>query len=117
MATETTEIRIIDPVTGGEKGEKLARFDLLPPEPMWLIAEVFGRGAKKYADRNWEKGYRWGLSVGALQRHLHLWLQGEDTDTETGAHHLAQVAWHAIVLLTFTLRNIGTDDVRRKNAA
>lgn len=114
MAAETTEVRIVDPTTGGEKGQKLARFDLMPPEALWAVAEVFGRGAKKYADRNWEKGYRWGLSFGALQRHLLLWQLGEDIDEETGSFHLAQVAWHALVLLTFTLRRIGTDDVRRQ---
>jgi hypothetical protein len=111
---ETSEVRIVDAVTGGEKGQKLARFDLMPPEALWCVAEVFGRGAKKYADRNWEKGYKWGLSFGALQRHLMLWQLGEDIDEETGSYHLAQVAWHALVLLTFYLRNLGTDDVRSK---
>lgn len=109
---ETTEVRIVDAGTGGEKGQKLARFDLMPPEALWAVAEVFGRGVKKYADRNWEKGYKWGLSFGALQRHLLLWQLGEDIDEETGSHHLAQVAWHALVLLTFYLRRVGTDDVR-----
>ena len=40
---------------------------------------------KKYADRNWEKGYAWGLSVAALRRHLAEWLKGESIDPETGA--------------------------------
>lgn len=108
------EIRVTDATTGAEKGSKLARFDLIPPEALWGIAEVFGRGARKYADRNWEKGYKWGLSVAALQRHLYSWLMGESLDQETGAHHLLQVAWHAMVLFTYELRNLGTDDVRRK---
>jgi Domain of unknown function (DUF5664) len=111
---DTSEIRTTDDTTGAQKGSKLARFDLIPPEALWGIAEVFGRGARKYADRNWEKGYRWGLSVAALQRHLHSWLMGESIDQETGAHHLLQVAWHAIVLFTYELRNLGTDDVRVK---
>ena len=106
------EIRIVDPVTGGAKGSKLARFDLIPPEAEWALAEVYGEGCKKYEDRNWEKGYKWGLSVAALRRHLNRWLEGESRDPETGCHHLMQVAWHAFTLFTFELRGLGTDDVR-----
>ena len=107
------EIRIVDPITGGEKGAKLQRYDLIPPEALDSLAEVYGRGATKYADRNWEKGYKWGLSVAALGRHLNRWLRGESYD-ETGCHHLMQVAWHAFCLFTFEVRGLGTDDVRLK---
>lgn len=113
MTLENKEVRITDPVTGGQKGSKLARFDLIPMDALWEVAEVFGRGAQKYADRNWEKGYKWGLSVAALQRHLALRLGGEVRDEETGARHLAQVVWHALALLTFELRGLGTDDITR----
>lgn len=108
------EVRITDSITGGEKGSKLARFDLIPPEAHWELAEVYGRGSLKYADRNWEKGYKWGLSVAALERHLNLWKRGESRDPETGCHHLSQVAWHAFTLLTYELRGLGTDDVHPK---
>lgn len=108
----TGEVRVVDPNTGGEKGSKLARFSLVPPEFVWALATHYGLGAKKYADRNWERGYRWGLSVDALQRHLHQWLQGEDNDQETGSNHLIAVAWHACALFIFQLRGLGTDDVR-----
>ena len=108
--TNPKEVRVVDPVTGGEKGTKLARFDLIPPEASWALAEVYGRGAKKYADKNWEKGYKWGLSVAALERHLNLWKRGEKLD-EDGNYHIIQVAWHAFCLFTFELRGLGTDDV------
>ena len=107
------EVRITDPNTGGQKGSKLARFDLVPMDALWEVAEVYGRGAAKYADRNWEKGYKWGLSVAALMRHLTARLNGEVRDEETGARHLAQVVWHALALLTFEMRGLGTDDVTR----
>lgn len=110
----TQEIIVTDPNTGGKKGQKLQRYDLIPVEFEEALSEVYGRGALKYEDRNWEKGYRWSLSVGALRRHLARWLQGESIDPETGAYHLAQVAWHAAALFIFELRGIGNDDVRRK---
>lgn len=68
--------------------------------------------AEREGDRNWEKGYRWSLSVDALERHLALWLNGEDNDPETGSSHLVAVAWHVIALWWWHKRGLGTDDVR-----
>ena len=110
--TNPKEIRVVDSATGAEKGSKLARFDLVPPEALWQLAEHYGKGCAKYADRNWEKGYKWGLSVAAMQRHIYQWLQGESIDKETGSHHLIAAAWHCFALVTYELRGLGTDDVR-----
>lgn len=107
------ETRITDPTTGGQKGSKLARFSLIPPDFLWALAEHYGLGARKYADRNWERGYKWSLSVDALLRHLMAWLNGESNDAETGSSHLIAVAWHACALFVFERRQLGTDDVRR----
>jgi len=112
VSDSTEEIRIVDPATGGEKGQKLERFDLIPFDALAEVARLYGRGAKKYDEHNWLKGYRWSLSVGALLRHVWRWTIGEDIDPEMGVHHMACVAWHALTLLTFALRNIGTDDRR-----
>jgi hypothetical protein len=108
------ETRVVDPISGGQKGAKLARFSLIPPEFLWELAEHYGRGAKKYDDRNWERGYKWSLTLDALGRHLTQWLMGEDRDPETGGHHLIAVAWHAIALFIFQKRKLGTDDVRAR---
>lgn len=98
--SQSTEIRVTDPVTGGQKGQKLERFDLIPVEPMMELARVYGRGSKKYSDNNWRKGYSWRLSFGAMMRHAWLWWWGQDRD-EDGNHHLACVQWHCCTLATF----------------
>lgn len=105
-----TEHVEVDPNTGGRKGTKLARFDLVPVEAMVELAGVYGRGAEKYEDRNWERGYRFGLSFAAMMRHAWAWWGGEDNDPESGQSHMAHVAWHAFTLMTFRRRGIGTDD-------
>jgi hypothetical protein len=105
----TTEVRVVDPKTGGEKGSKLARFDLLPPGPLHAVAELYGVGAQKYAERNWEKGYDWGLSFAALNRHLWAMWNGEWIDEETGSPHLAAVVFHAFALMEFHDKGLGTD--------
>jgi hypothetical protein len=115
--------------TGGMKGTKLARFDLIPTGPLRELAEHFGVGASKYADHQWRKGYEWSKSYAALMRHLNAFWNGQDFDVcsndpegcsqvdadgkpftatredacfnHTGSHHMAAVAWHAFALLEF----------------
>ena len=108
------EVRITDPVTGGQKGSKIQRFSLIPREFLWALAEHYGVGAKKYADRNWERGYKWSLSLDASERHLNQFILGETYDEETGTHHLIAAIWHLIALYIFDRRGLGTDDITRK---
>jgi hypothetical protein len=104
------EVRVVDPDTGGEKGSKLARMELLPVGALRAIAEHFGRGAEKYEARNWERGYAWSLSYGALLRHLLAWWGGEDHDPELGSHHLDAVGFHVLALRTFVDTHPEKDD-------
>lgn len=108
----STEVIVTDPLTGGQKGAKSARFSLIPFDWLWAMAEHYGVGATKYADRNWERGYKWSLSLDAHSRHLNQWLMGEDNDLETGSSHLIAAAWHLIALWVFHKRGLGTDDLR-----
>ncbi|QFG08902.1 hypothetical protein PBI_MALAGASYROSE_54 [Mycobacterium phage MalagasyRose] len=77
------------------------RYDLIPAEPLRMLAEHYGRGALKYDDDNWRKGYDWRLSFAALNRHLWQHWAGEPIDEETGSPHLIAVAWHAFTLCEF----------------
>lgn len=117
------ETIVADEKTGGQKGTKLARFSLIPPEFTWDLAKHYGLGARKYADRNWERGYKWSLSLDALQRHVHQFALGEKYDNHTdacgpdcvehtGSHHLIAAAWHCIALFIFDIRGLGTNDLR-----
>lgn len=90
--------------------EKLDRFDLIPPDILLELAELYGMGAKKYDDRNWQKGFKWGRVIRALMSHLTLWLMGEKCDKEDGQRHLISVIWCAIALAWFEKHNIGEDD-------
>lgn len=106
----TNEVRVVNAATGGEKGSKDERFDLIPAGPLAKIARHFGIGARKYADRNWERGYNWSLSYGALQRHLNAFWAGEDLDEETQSPHLAAAAFHVLALLEFAETHPELDD-------
>lgn len=104
------EVRVVDPKTGGEKGQKDCQMGALDPASLTEIGKVAGFGAIKYARYNFAKGYRWSLSYDALQRHLMAFWGGENLDPESGLPHLAHAAWHCLTLLTFSLRGKGTDD-------
>lgn len=87
------------------------RYDLIPPEALEALADHYRVGAEKYADRNWERGLKWSEGCFAsLQRHAWAWMAGENIDEETGSHHMISVAWNALALYTFAMRQIGTDD-------
>ena len=106
----TSEVRTTDPETGAQKGMKLERHDLIPARFLTELARHYGVGAKKYEDRNWEKGYAWSKSYAALQRHLTQFWAGEDIDEETGSKHLVAAAWHCIALATFMDEHPEKDD-------
>lgn len=112
----TTEVRTVSS-TGGEKGVKPERFDLIPTGPLTDLARLYGRGAEKYAARNYERGYEWSKSFGAMQRHAWLWWSGEDTDEETGVPHVINVAWHAFALCLFMTTHPEFDDRPKGGAA
>lgn len=113
--THNSEVRVTDPSTGGQKGRKLAQHSLIPPEFLHELAELFGRGAEKYAKWNWRKGYDWSLSYDALHRHLNLFWSGVDYDEETKAKHIINAAWHCCVLATFMDEHPDKDDRYKDN--
>src|SRR5690242_13168602 len=97
-------------MASGHKGVKSARFDLIPQDALWLVAKVFGKGAEKYAERNWERGLKYTSIAGARDRHNALFAGGQEFDEESGLPHLAHAAWHALVLLALYLRGKLEDD-------
>lgn len=99
-----------DPVTGGSKGVKPERLSDVDPLALWELASAAGYGAGVYGRGNYLKGYRWSLCMDALYRHFLSWQMGEDLDPESGMSHMAHVAWHALALVSFQKRGLGTDD-------
>lgn len=109
--------------TGGRKGRKLARHDLLDPGVMDAIARQFGRGAHKYGDRNYQLGYNWSLSYAAAQRHLNSFWGGEDWDQDPfweleglgTPHHLDAAIFHLMALREFIDKHPEYDDRATKS--
>jgi hypothetical protein len=83
------DVKEIKDLSQGKKfdSEKV-RTDLLSVDSIMGTARILTFGAKKYADRNWEKGISFGRVYGALLRHIFAWWNGENKDPETGESHL-----------------------------
>ena len=81
-----------------------------PTRALEAVAEVYGYGEKKYASRNWERGYAWSLSIDSCYRHLVAFIGGQTHDPESGLPHLAHALFHVLALLTFVEHYPEKDD-------
>ena len=115
-ATRTYK-RWVEPLsTGGRKDDSgKLRWDLLPVRPMEEVVKVYTLGAKKYADRNWEKGISYCRIFGAMMRHAWAWFRGETYDQKDGQHHLASVVWCALALMQYERTRTEFDDRVKEN--
>lgn len=97
MSEETRTVS----ATGGEKGVKPERYDLIPREATDALARVYAFGATKYADHNWRRGYEWSKSYAAAMRHLTAFWSGETYDSESGLPHIGHAMFHLAALSTW----------------
>src|SRR3546814_19785729 len=67
-------------MTGLRYNEGKTRYDLIPADALDLLAQVYSEGAKKYAPRNWEQGFKWMDCYASAMRHGQAWARGEDLD-------------------------------------
>jgi len=70
------------------------RFDLIPPYALKRLAKHYENGAKKYGDRNWEKGQNLSRYLDSAIRHAYAFLGGSCVED-----HLAAVAWNALAYI------------------
>jgi len=116
LEIDTAEVRKVS-ATGGEKGSKPQRYDLIPILPMDKLAELYSRGAEKYAAHNWRRGYDWSLSYAAAMRHLTRFWDGEDFDPEMGLPHPIAAVFHCFALVQFMEDFREFDDRFKRDAA
>lgn len=79
----TDDSAMREPETG--KG----RYDLISPIALHRLAQHYENGAKKYEDRNWEKGIPLSRCLSSAMRHLNELIAGMDDED-----HAAAVCWN-----------------------
>lgn len=80
-------------------------WELLPLPLLEEVVKVYTAGAQKYGVNQWQNldnGYQ--RYKAAMLRHLVEYEKGNSVDADTGCLHLAQVAWNALAMLYFSLK-------------
>ena len=74
-------------------GVTKCRLDLVPPALAISAAPAMQLGAAKYGPYNWrEKAVKLTVYLGAIERHLAAFKDGQDLDPESGSSHLGHAA-------------------------
>jgi hypothetical protein len=68
--------------------------ELISPFAEWRLGQWCTDGAKKYGDRNWEKGLPMSKTLGSLKRHVNKFQQGDRSED-----HLAAIMWNSMALI------------------
>lgn len=93
-------------ITGSvrDSAEGKGRWDLIPYYPMLRVAVHFANGAKKYGDRNWEKGQPLNEYLSSAMRHLLRFANGEN-----GEDHLSACIWNCMAFMETEKNIIATE--------
>lgn len=86
---------------GGSQSKLTARFDLIPPRPLFQVAVVLGEGAAKYGEDNW-KLIPTNDHISHALAHLCAFLAGDTSDS-----HLS----HACCRILFAAHTDGTKGI------
>jgi hypothetical protein len=70
------------------------RPDLICPFALTRLAKHYENGARKYGDRNYEKGMPFSRYTASMFRHVIAWMKGDESED-----HLAAIAWNAFSLM------------------
>lgn len=92
--------------------EGKTRYDLIPWEWEKWLADSLGAGAKKYADHNWKKGFKYSVPLAATRRHICDWQMGDNWNEENNCHPLVSAATNLLMLAYLEQHGLGKDDVR-----
>lgn len=83
-------------VTGAQRDnqEGKLRFDLIGVHMLKRVAALLEAGARKYSERNWEKGQRVSRTYASLFRHLMQYYEGDRVED-----HLASIVFNAMSII------------------
>ena len=72
------------------------RFDLIPTQLLFRLAQHYERGAVKYDDRNWEKGMSISRCIDSAMRHLTKYVAGWNDEP-----HLDAAIWNLAAVMFY----------------
>lgn len=86
-----------------DTNENKPRYDLITPIALHRLAMHYSNGAKKYGDRNWEKGQPLARYIESAERHLAQFKMGDKSED-----HGSGIIWNIMAYIhTEALINCG----------
>jgi hypothetical protein len=83
----------------------------IPSQPLFILGAALLSGSLKYGRHNYRAiGVRSSVYYDACLRHLMSWWEGEDTDPESGVHHLGHAMACLVILLDVMETDLLNDD-------
>lgn len=80
--------------------EQRVLLHLVPSTGLVKVALAMMDGARKYGPYNWrDEGVGSCTYLSAAERHIRAWLDGEETASDSGQHHLAHAAACLLILM------------------
>lgn len=109
------DVETVENENGGRQSKLNARFDLIPPQPLFQVAVVLAEGAVKYGEDNW-KLIPTNDHISHALAHLFAYLAGDTSDSHL-SHAACRVLFAAHTDLEFPVDELQeeVDDLREKS--
>lgn len=106
--------------TGSERQALIeVRYDLISPIALKRLAQTYAEGARKYTDRNWEKGQPFGVLLNHARDHINDFIaQQLDLGEELGISredHLSHAVWNLFAIMHFQTTKPEMNDLRQSS--
>ncbi len=90
----------------------------IPAPVLFELGNALFEGHLKYGGHNWRAmGVRAGVYYDACMRHLASWWAGEDTDPDSGMHHVTKAIAGLVILRDAMIHDMLNDDRPPKSPA
>lgn len=100
---------------GNKNDQGKPALSLIPKDALYELGIALGYGAKKYGLHNFRNGIEYTALAGAAMRHLAQFMDGEDTDQESGNNHLGHALASLAMLAYMYHKRPEMDDRYKEN--
>ncbi len=95
------------------------RYDLISPIGLKRLAQTYAEGARKYTDRDWEKGQPFGVLLNHARDHINDFIAqqlgvGGDLGI-SDEDHLAHAVWNLMAIMHFQTTKPEMNDLRQSS--
>lgn len=95
---------------GRKNDQGKPKLSIIPTDALWGMARALTYGASKYSLHNFRNGIHYTRLADAAMRHLSVWMEGEELDSESGNSHLDHALASLAMLKFMSVHKSDFDD-------